>query len=630
MILGMMRRHAKSWLIKFIIGIITIVFIFYFGYSFRSREGLKIAYVNGEVISGGEFQKLYMERIQALQRRLGKLWNDQMIKRLNLREKILEELIDQKLFSQESMRLGLDVNESEIQHAILNYPLFQIKGQFSMARYRQLLEQNHMDPPEFEKGVAQQILKDKLSQILISLTPVTEEELKDYFYIKDREVKIEIMEIPKSRFIGDIRLDQEAIERYFKENRERYRIPEKIEVAYLELDPDEFKKGVKIAQEEIKDYYEENMDQFIEEKKVKVRHILLKVKEGASEEEKDKIRKKAERILKLAEKGEDFARLAKRYSEGPSAKQGGELGYISRGQMVKEFEDAVFSMKKGEIRGPVKTRFGYHIIKVEDIEEKRIRPIEEVREEIREILKERRAQELAYEKAVELWDHMPYEANLSDYAKESNVRYSKLNPFSKDEPISNPWISEDIKDALFSLKERHIIDVIEIDRKFYIFQVLKKIPSRIPDLKEVITKVKEDLKDMLSIESALKVAKDVLERLKGGKSWERIKDELKIESKETDFFKRGEPPSEIGYREDIIDEIFSLSRDMPYPDRPFRDKNGALIFRLLDERLPEEELFKEERTELFKSLMFSKYNLFLSEWLTSVKERADIRIVKRP
>jgi len=630
MILGMMRRHAKSWLIKFIIGMITIVFIFYFGYSFRSREGLKIAYVNGEVISGGEFQKLYMERIQALQRRLGKLWDDQMIKRLNLKEKVLEELIDQKLLSQEARRLGLDVNENEIQHAILNYPLFQIKGRFSMARYRQILEQNHMDPPEFEKGVAQQILKDKLSQILISLTPVTEKELKDYFYIKNREVKIEIMEIPKSRFIEDIKPDQEAIEKYFKENRERYRIPEKIEVAYLDIDPDEFKKGVKITQEEIKDYYEENMEQFIEEKKVKVRHILLKVKEGASEEEKDKIRKKAERILKLAKEGEDFARLAKRYSEGPSAKQGGELGYISRGQRVKEFEDAVFSMKKGEIRGPVKTRFGYHIIKVEDIKEKRIRPIEEVREEIREILKERKAQELAYEKAVELWDHMPYETDLSDYAKESKVRYSKLNPFSKDDPIYNPSISEDIKDTLFSLEEGCISDVLEIDRKFYIFQVLKKIPSRIPDLKEVITKVKEDLKDELSVKKALKIARDALERLKKGQSWEAIRDELKVESKETGFFKRGEPPSEIGYREEIVDEIFSLSRHMPYPDRPFRDKNGALIFRLLDERLPEEELFKEERAELFKTLMFSKYNLFLAEWLTSVKGRADIRIVKRP
>ena len=132
MVLSLMRKHAKSWLIKFLIAIIAVVFVFYFGFSFTSDQALKIAYVNGEVISSPEYQKAYRDMISALQRRYKDQWNDNMVKMFNVKQRALESLINRRLMTQAAKRLGIDVTESECQRAIMSYPAFQVNGQFNM------------------------------------------------------------------------------------------------------------------------------------------------------------------------------------------------------------------------------------------------------------------------------------------------------------------------------------------------------------------------------------------------------------------------------------------------------------------------------------------------------------------
>ena len=124
MLLGIMRKHAKSWLIKCLIGIIAVVFIFYFGYSFTAKQGLKVAFVNGDLISSQEYQKAYYDLLEALQKQYKAAWNDNLIKVFDLKNRALNNLINRKLISQEAKRLGLDVTEIETQKAIMDYPAF--------------------------------------------------------------------------------------------------------------------------------------------------------------------------------------------------------------------------------------------------------------------------------------------------------------------------------------------------------------------------------------------------------------------------------------------------------------------------------------------------------------------------
>ena len=173
MLLSMMRRHAKSWLIKLLIGIIAVVFIFYFGYSFTSKEGVKVAVVNGEIISGLEYQKAYRDLLANLQKQYKNVWSDNLIKVFDLKNRALEGLIDEKLLSQEARRIGLDVTKEEIRNEILAFPAFQFRGGFDEDRYRTLLLNNRMKPENFEKSVAQELLQRELGQLLSTFLPVS-------------------------------------------------------------------------------------------------------------------------------------------------------------------------------------------------------------------------------------------------------------------------------------------------------------------------------------------------------------------------------------------------------------------------------------------------------------------------
>ena len=181
MVLSLMRRHAKSWLIKFLIGMIAVVFIFYFGYSFTAKRVAKIAHVNGEPISRSEYEKTYRRLLEALQREYKSVWSENLVEVFDLKNKALQDLINQKLVSQEARRIGLDVTEEEIQNEILTYPAFQYNGRFDESRYRALLSRNRMKPGDFEAGIAQDLFQKKLRQFLMTFSPVTEQEALDHY-----------------------------------------------------------------------------------------------------------------------------------------------------------------------------------------------------------------------------------------------------------------------------------------------------------------------------------------------------------------------------------------------------------------------------------------------------------------
>jgi peptidyl-prolyl cis-trans isomerase D len=433
--LSLMRKQAKSWLIKFLIGIISLVFVFYFGYSFTSREASKLAYVNGDLITRLAYDKEYRDMVDSFRKQYGDAWNDNLIKVLDLKNRALQSLINRKLISQEARNLGFEVTKTEIQKTIMAYPAFQTNGQFDVRRYQMLLEQNRMKPEDFEQGIAQQLLQEKLQQFLLTFLPVTDDELRDAYTLSHEQVSLAYLLIKPDRFTSSLKIDPSAMETFFKAHKEGYRVPEKIKLDYITIDPADFKDQVTVTEQEIKEYYNYNINSFKIPEKVCARHILFRLKEDATKEETAKVRKKAEAVLKQARAGTDFAKLAKEYSEGPTRKDGGDLGCFSKGRMVKPFEEAAFKLKKGEISDLVKTQFGFHIIKVEDIQPAKTKTLDEVRSQIENILKKSETTDLAHEKGLSLIDQMPYEVDLSKYAAENKLSVGHTDFFSLQEPI---------------------------------------------------------------------------------------------------------------------------------------------------------------------------------------------------
>ena len=627
MLLSLMRKHAKSWLIKFLIAIIALVFVFYFGYSFTAKRGLKIAYVNGEVISGMEYQKAYRDLLEALRRQYKSVWNENLIKVFDLKNRALDNLINQRLISQEAEKLGLEVTEDEIQQAIMDYPAFQINGQFDMRRYRALLSQNRMKPEDFEAGMAKELLDAKLRQFLFAFMEVTDQELLDYYIHENEKIKVSFVQFIPDKFKKSIELDQPAMEAYFEEHREEYRAPEKIKLAYLVIDSGAFRDQVKVQDREVQDYYEYNMDTFRDPKQVKARHILFKLSQNAAEEEEKKIREKASSVLEEARQGKDFETLAKKFSEGPTGPKGGDLGYFSEGRMVKPFENAAFKLKKGEISDLVRTRFGYHIIRVEDIKETRTKPIDEVREQILETITKTISAEQAHEYALSLIDQMPYDADLAQYGKERDLEVNYTDYFSQDKSIPGIGGDEKLREAIFSMEKGETSEVIELKGKFYVFQVADRKASYLPEMAEVADKLKDDFTAHLGAKEAKATAEEYLAALKEGKDWGELAKEKGLEPEETDFFTRRGSIPKIGYAPDLLEIAFGLNRDNRYPETVFENTKGAFVVRWEASEGIDDGKYQEEKDKFRFSLMQTKHQRAFQAWIESLRKKAEIEIV---
>jgi peptidyl-prolyl cis-trans isomerase D len=606
---------------------IAVVFVFYFGYSFRSNTGLKIAYVNGEVISGLEYQKIYRGMLEGLQTEYKHVWSDNLIKVFDIKNRALDSLIEQKLISQEAKRLGLDVTDEEIQEEIMSFPAFQFRGQFDPSRYQSLLQQNRMKPEDFEAGIARQLLRNKIEQLLVTFGLVTDQEARDQYTYANEKLKISLVRFSPEDFEGAVSVDEAGLTAYFQEHKEEYRVPEKIKVVYITLDPEAFKDQVELADDEVIAHYEDNLESFQEEKQVKVSDVFLRVETDASEEAEQAVKERALEIAKKAQEETDFAGLVEEYSEAPPQEERDDLGWFSPGQLDTALEEAAFKMEVDEVSEPIKTRDGYHIIKVEAIKEARTKDLAEVRAQIEDALVNMESLGQANEKGLSLIDQMPYDVDLRAYAAEHELSVEESGYFSRTELIPGIGGDQKLKESLFSLDKGDVSELIEYDGKFYLIQMAEKVPPTIPELDEVREAAERAYTSYLATEAALAEAKGYLGKLKDGAGWDDLAVETGLTTETTDFFTRRDSIPQIGYDPAIMEAVFALSEGTRYPDKVIESRGGLFVVRWEGEEGIDEEGFEEEKEKYRSRISRMKFESRYGDWLASLRETAEIEFV---
>jgi peptidyl-prolyl cis-trans isomerase D len=626
MLLSLMRKNAKSWLIKFLMVIIAVVFVFYFGYSFTSSESGRVATVNGEAITSQEYQKAYSQTLSNLQSQYKDAWNDNLIKTFNLERTTLNTLIQQKILSQEAERIGLDITDKEVQDIISQYQAFQTDGVFDNARYSALLANNNMTAETFEESTAQSLLQQKLAQFLTTFLSLSDQEVKDMYTYTNQKVKISFVKFSPDEFVSSVNIDKSMMDKFFEEHKENYRIPAKIKIAYISIDPALFKGQVNLNEDDIKNYYEDNRETFKEAKQIKARHILFYLAGDTAEDIEKAVKEKAASVLARAKAGEDFTKLAREYSEDTTTKEnGGDLGYFQEGQMVAAFEEAAFKLKKDEISELVRTDYGYHIIKVDDIKAERQKELQEVHDQISALLINNESKDLADEKALSLVDQMPYNVDLVQYARKMDIASSSTDYFSADKPVY--FLEEQTKtlDMLFALQTNEVSDVIELNNEFYIMQVIDKKNSYLPAIEEVSTQVEIDSKSYLAVQKAKAAAEEYLSKLIGENDWNTLAQERGRTPQTTDFFTRLAFPEGMDSNiEGLQSAAFKLSRDKRYPDSVFENDTGAFVIRWEDEKGIDEEKFKEEKGTYTTGIISTKKQYIFSGWISRLMDNADI------
>ena len=632
--LRLLRQNATNWLIKIILGAIVVVFVFWGVGSFRAQRKDRVALVNGETITLKEYRETYNNIIEQLRQRSGNNLNDDMIKMLNVKSQALDRLIDKKLILQEAAKFNLKVTDDELADTIKQIKAFQINGNFDSQIYRNVLNQNRLTPEDFEFIQNESILIEKTRSFILSNVKISKQEAIEWFKWENTSVNIDFVLFEPGRY-DDINPTPDEINSFFEDNKESYKIDAMIKVRFLRFEPDAYSSVVKITNEEIQDYYESNTEKFKTQKTVEARHILIKLDRNSKPETVEKKRKTALDILKLAREGIDFAELAKQYSECPSKDKGGYLGEFKKNAMVKPFAEKAFQMKAGEISEPVRTQYGWHIIKVEKVNEETGVSFKDAQDNIRNKLVKERAKNLAYEEAEAVYDASFEGDDLTKNAEARGINIVTTDFFTKNK---GPYVEIDtgIKNRsafasyAFNLSLMEIGDIQEFEDGYYIIQLIEKIPEKIPELKDVEEQIRINLIKQMQEEKASKYASEFLVALKDNKSpnaeWDTECKKLDLITTATGFFKRNSSIPDIGFEQNISRAAFKLSNENMLPDAPVKGGKGYYIIRLKERKEPKTNGVEEEKEKIKDKLLKQKMIKTFDAWLSSIRKKSVISI----
>jgi peptidyl-prolyl cis-trans isomerase D len=448
--------------------------------------------------------------------------------------RVIDQLITDNALVYQAKRMGMNVSDEELAAAIRSMmSRFTGGAQIDKAVYERIVNEQGMTIPEFENNVRKQLLLMRLQNVAMQGVVITPKEVEDEFSKKNAKVKIEYMGFKADNYKSDVNLTPADMQGYYNTHKDSYRQPEKKNLVVLVADQDKISAALQMSDDELRAAYEKNKDHFRTPERVKVRHILLQTT-GKSQADVDKIKAKAQDILKQVKNGGDFAALAKKYSEDPgSAQKGGDLDWVVRGQTVKNFENAAFSLKPNQISDLITTEYGFHIIQVLDKQEAKLQPFEDVKSQLAADMKKT----AVYDKMQNSIDQAraALQKNPNDYeaiTKQSGLELVKADGMTAGAPITGVGSSPDLDAALTTMKKGDVSPVVAFGTtKLGVAEVTEMVPSRIQTYAEVEPSIREALSGTKAQEIAAQKAGDAAKRVKAGEPFEAVAKSMHVELK---------------------------------------------------------------------------------------------------
>ncbi len=483
--------------------------------SFTKARGIE---VNGREVAVEEVRRNYQDELSRFQAAMGATGVPEEM-RAAMQKRVLEGAVRNELIRQRTRKLRFEATNDEVLEAISQIPAFQVAGQFSPDAYHAALRSINMSPDRFEAEQREYVLARQLDRGIYNSAFVLPAEVERQAALRNEMRSVGWVTLPAAKFLDAVKLDDAAIQAYYEANKQQYQKEEQATVDFIELDIDAFAAGAAITDEQLREYYEENKARYTQAGRRHARHILIEAGADAAAAEA-----RAKRAYERASAGEDFATLARELSDDPGSKEsGGDLGLSERGDFVTAFGDAVWAMKPGEIRGPVKTEFGWHIIKLEAVAEESVRSFDEVRAELEPEM--RRAQvEKAFGDAQEELDTLAFEASgdLAAVAAKLNLPLRHVAGFTRagsPELIATPQLNE----AVFSpdvLAGRELRTVELAPGRIVAVGVSAHEPARPRPLGEVRAQVLESARLAEAGKQAAARAAGIAAELSKGAAWD--------------------------------------------------------------------------------------------------------------
>ncbi|HCG04143.1 MAG TPA: peptidylprolyl isomerase [Desulfovibrio sp.] len=580
--LELIRAHAQSWGVKIAFGVIILVFVFWGVGSMNNSSSGALATVNKKPITLQEFGREYERQVEALRGRYPGITAEDM-KQMGLKRQVLQAMITERLLSDEAARIGLSVSPAELRRSIESISAFRNgDGKFDAETYRAVLKGQQTTPGRFEDGIRRDMLLQKLRDRVTSSASVTDDEARALFDYGRERRSIEYVLFPLEDYVLKVTPTDEQIAERYNENLDAWRNPQRISLDAVTLTPASLAASVDIPESAVAAFYADNADTyFVTPERVRARHILFMAQEGVSKEQDDAARAKAVDVIAQLKKGKDFASLAKLSDDKGSGAQGGELGWFTRGQMVPPFEEAVFAMKPGEISEPVRTAFGWHVIKLEAREAQRTRTLDEVRGEIRQRLGEEKAAEKMHEALDTALEMAGAGKSIEDIAKALKLERKATGLFSRADAAAVVGLKGQSISTAFSTPAGTVIDTpLEIEGGYMIAAVQESQPESVTPLE----KVKEEVAALVRrVEGAKLAAKTAQEA--GAKLAEGVPADLAARVKTAEPFGRNGVIAPFGQSRALVDAAFAAAPGV-WQAAPVDTSAGAVLFRVKDVQRP--------------------------------------------
>ncbi len=532
------RQKAMTWFAKALITIFVVAFgLWGINNFFIDQGNVNVAVVDGTDIDLYTYQNAVDRQRQNLSRSFGQNLGADFFSTPAFRQGVLDELIAEVLLSNDAQERGYQVGDAQLNQFIQSTPVFQTDGQFDPQVYEQALRSAGYTPGRYEELQRQQLPLGQIQRSFSETAFVIEQDLNEALKLAEQSRTADYAIVDYARFLEDVTVSAEKIEQEYNDNPDNYRAPARMKVNYIELSVDALAQQIELTDEELRQVYEETRAQYTEPEQRRASHILVKLEQDADEAAQQAALEKAQSLAEQARSGADFSELAKEHSEDAgSAAGGGDLGVISPGAMVKPFEDAVFALEPDQVSEPVRTRFGYHVIKLTDYEPEKQQPFEDARDEILQNEKSRQA-ENRFVELSETFQNLVYENPESlDVAAsdgELNLEIRESDWFTADQG-SGIAESPQVRAAAFAddvLVDDLNSEAIEITPdRIVAMHKLDYEESRLKSLDEVREEIQEDLKTRNAQEKAVEFGQQLLEQLQSGGRWDETLEKSELQS----------------------------------------------------------------------------------------------------
>lgn len=515
------RDKITGWVASLFLGAIAVVFVFW-GIDFQSGSASFAAKVDGERIPVETVRRAWQQRQSQLQQMLRNELPPELAK--SQQTALLDQYIQQALLTQRANHFGYTVSDAALAKRVMEIPQFQVDGKFSADRYNALLRSSGTTEAQFESDMQAELLLNQLQGALTESAFTVPYELEREYALEKQQRELDYALIPASEFLASAKVTDEQIKKYYDDNSSQFLLPETVDLQYIELTRAQAESKVDVTDQALKEYYDQVKDRFQSPERRHARHILITATDGLDDAA---AQKKAQELTDKAKAGADFAQLAKENSKDTgSAQQGGDLGLAQKGMFVGPFEDALFSMKPGEIRGPVKTQFGYHVLKLENIEEGHLQSFDEARAEIEAEYRKDRAQTGFYDDSQKMADAaFAALTDLAPVAKSMNLQLHDIKGFTR-EGGGELGADKGVIDAAFSedvLERRQNSPLIPVgEDKAVILRVVAHKPAEPKPLADVRAAIEGQLRGQAARDAAKAKGADAAARLQKGESWESL------------------------------------------------------------------------------------------------------------